>query len=101
MKAVVVRRGETCPQVVDIETPTLREGEVLVRTLRVGIDGTDHEVLKGNHGGYPDGSDHQVLGHEAVGVVEEIAPGSQTGSDDAVVHENGSRIPKVIWSCRQ
>jgi threonine dehydrogenase-like Zn-dependent dehydrogenase len=41
-----------------------------VRTLRVGVDGTDHEVIAGTHGGFPEGDDHLVLGHEAVGVVE-------------------------------
>jgi threonine dehydrogenase-like Zn-dependent dehydrogenase len=40
-----------------------------VRTLRVGVDGTDHEVISGAHGGVPAGDDHLVLGHEAVGVV--------------------------------
>jgi len=42
-----------------------------VRTLRVGVDGTDHEVIAGTHGGFPDGEGCLVLGHEAVGVVED------------------------------
>lgn len=71
MKAVVVRRGETSPTVVERERPEPESGEALVRTLRVGIDGTDHEVLAGGHGGFPDGADQMVLGHEAVGVVED------------------------------
>ncbi|MFB6194578.1 MAG: glucose 1-dehydrogenase [Haloplanus sp.] len=71
MRAIAVERGESRPRVIDVERPTLGEGEVLVRTLRVGIDGTDHEVIKGSHGGYPEGADYQILGHEAVGVVED------------------------------
>jgi threonine dehydrogenase-like Zn-dependent dehydrogenase len=57
---------------------------VLVRTLRVGIDGTDHEVVAGSHGGFPEGADSMVLGHEAVGVVED---GNDTGLEagDVVV----------------
>lgn len=69
MKAVVIERGETTPTVHELPQPDPEVGEVLVRTLRVGIDGTDHEVITGNHGGYPEGEDYQVLGHECVGVV--------------------------------
>ena len=66
-----VTRGEDGPQLLERERPSPDPGEALVRTLRVGVDGTDHEVLNGSHGGFPDGADHMVLGHEAVGVVEE------------------------------
>ncbi|WP_121821901.1 glucose 1-dehydrogenase [Halostella salina] len=69
MKAVAVRKGETNPTIVEKPRPDPDAGEALVRTLRVGVDGTDHEVLSGAHGGFPDGEDHLVLGHEAVGVV--------------------------------
>lgn len=71
MRAVVVRRGEQRPEMIGIDEPTLRSGEVLLRTLRVGIDGTDHEVVRGNHGGFPAGDDYQILGHETVCVVED------------------------------
>jgi threonine dehydrogenase-like Zn-dependent dehydrogenase len=71
MRAVVVRQGESEPTVADLPRPDPGPGEVLVRTLRVGVDGTDHEVIAGNHGGYPEGDDYLVLGHEAVGVVAE------------------------------
>ncbi|KAA9404849.1 glucose dehydrogenase [Haloarcula hispanica] len=70
MDAIAVKRGKTRPERIDIERPEPDEGEVLVRTLRVGIDGTDFEVLSGSHGEFPEGSDYQILGHEAVGVVE-------------------------------
>jgi threonine dehydrogenase-like Zn-dependent dehydrogenase len=71
MMAVVVRRGERRPDIIEIDEPTPRSDEVLLRTLRVGIDGTDHEVVSGNHGGFPTGDDYQILGHEAVCVVED------------------------------
>jgi len=69
MRAIVVRRGESQPRLCEVQAPEPGPGEVLVRTLRVGIDGTDHEVLTGSHGGFPAGKSHQILGHEAVGVV--------------------------------
>ena len=71
MKAVVISPDRSEPTVRDVPDPVPGRGEVLVRTLRVGIDGTDHEVVGGNHGGYPEGESYQVLGHEAVGVVED------------------------------
>lgn len=70
MQAIVVERGSTTPSLLDLPKPEPEPGEVLVRTLRVGIDGTDHEVISGSHGSYPEGQDFQILGHEAVGVVE-------------------------------
>mgnify|MGYP000459968382 CR=1 FL=1 len=71
MRAIAVERGETRPRVIDVPRPEPEDGEALIRTLRVGIDGTDHEVIEGDHGGYPAGADYQILGHEAVGVVED------------------------------
>ena len=71
MDAIAVTRDDRTPQVVDLPRPEPGPGEALVRTLRVGVDGTDHEVIAGDHGGFPEGDDHLVLGHEAVGVVED------------------------------
>lgn len=71
MRAIVFESGEETPTIRELPTPSIEAGEVLVRTLRVGIDGTDHEVIKGNHGGFPAGTDYLVLGHEAIGVVED------------------------------
>jgi threonine dehydrogenase-like Zn-dependent dehydrogenase len=85
MQAVAIRRGETAPTVIETEKPAPAPGEALVRVLRVGVDGTDYEVIEGDHGGYPDGDDHLILGHEAVGVVEEV------NADDGQVAETYGR----------
>ncbi|EMA46569.1 glucose 1-dehydrogenase [Halobiforma nitratireducens] len=71
MNAIAIKAGRSSPEVIDVDVPDPDDGEALVRTLRVGIDGTDFEVLEGNHGGFPDGEDYQILGHEAVGVVDD------------------------------
>ncbi|QZX99676.1 glucose 1-dehydrogenase [Halobaculum rubrum] len=84
MKAIAVRRGEETPTVLEKPRPDPAEGEALVRTLRVGVDGTDHEVIAGSHGGYPEGEDHMVLGHEAVGVVVDTN-GTGLSEGDVVV----------------
>ena len=69
MKAIVTYEDGDEPVVIEKPRPEPADGEALVRTLRVGVDGTDHEVIAGGHGGTPEGDDHIVLGHEAVGVV--------------------------------
>src|SRR5947199_640926 len=45
---------------------------VLVRILRVGVDGTDKEINAAEYGEAPEGSLFLVLGHESFGVVEEV-----------------------------
>ena len=87
MKAVIVKRGDTRPMVAEVDEPTPGSGEALLRTLRVGIDGTDHEVIEGNHGGFPNGDDYQILGHEAVAVVADA-----NGTD---LEENRLVVPTV------
>ncbi|MES3518086.1 MAG: glucose 1-dehydrogenase [Natronomonas sp.] len=70
MKAIGIEAPGGEPRLMEVPRPDPAEGEALVRTLRVGVDGTDHEVIAGTHGGLPPGADYLVLGHEAVGAVE-------------------------------
>ncbi len=91
MDAVVLREGEQTPTVVEKPKPDPEPGEALVETLRVGVDGTDHEVINGLHGGFPDGEDHLVLGHEAVGVV--VDPNGTDLTDGDVVVPTVRRTP--------
>ena len=84
MDAIGIERGADEPRLLELPRPEPAPGEALVETLRVGVDGTDHEVIAGNHGSPPDGQDHLVLGHEAVGVVE-TAPGTDLEAGDVVV----------------
>lgn len=47
---------------------------VVVKVLQVGLDGTDREVIAGRHGSPPPGNSFLVLGHENLGVVEQVGP---------------------------
>ena len=47
---------------------------VLVKVLRVGVDGTDKEINAAEYGAAPDGYDFLVIGHEGFGQVEEVGP---------------------------
>lgn len=71
MKAIAVAPGAGVPEVVERPVLEPAPGEALVRICRVGVDGTDYEVIEGSHGGLPEGDDRLILGHEAVGVVED------------------------------
>jgi glucose 1-dehydrogenase len=47
---------------------------VLVKVLRVGIDGTDKEINAAEYGAAPAGYDFLVTGHEGFGRVEAVGP---------------------------
>src|SRR5262249_49848402 len=47
---------------------------VLVKVLRVGVDGTDKEINAAEYGAAPDGYDFLVTGHESFGRVVEVGP---------------------------
>ena len=49
--------------------------ELKIKTLEVGICGTDREICSFAYGTPPGGSDYLVLGHEALGEVVETGPG--------------------------
>jgi threonine dehydrogenase-like Zn-dependent dehydrogenase len=60
--------------------------EVKIRTIEVGVCGTDREICSFAYGTPPGDSDYLVLGHEALGEVVEVGPGiSQFKPGDLVV----------------
>jgi threonine dehydrogenase-like Zn-dependent dehydrogenase len=63
MRAIVLD-GQTLYGRSDYPSPTVRDGEVLVRVTRAGVCETDLQLIKGYMGF------HGVLGHEFVGVAE-------------------------------
>jgi threonine dehydrogenase-like Zn-dependent dehydrogenase len=58
---------------------------LLVRSLAVGICGTDIEMAQGKYGTAPAGCDHLVIGHESLGQVVEAPPSSGFTPGDLVV----------------
>ena len=80
MQALVVRPGEAhTAHVADVAPPPGQEGEVAVRTLEVGVCGTDREISEGLFGVAPEGDDLLVLGHEFLGTVEQDGYGFSRG----------------------
>jgi threonine dehydrogenase-like Zn-dependent dehydrogenase len=79
MKAVVVTPGVPgSARVAAIPRPSIDDVPdgrgVLVKVLRVGVDGTDKEINAAEYGMAPPGDDFLVIGHEGFGRVEAVGP---------------------------
>ncbi len=79
MKAVAVLPGKAnSAHLASLDKPDLKtvpNGRgVLVRVLRVGVDGTDKEINAAEYGAAPKGYDFLVTGHEGFGIVEKVGP---------------------------
>jgi threonine dehydrogenase-like Zn-dependent dehydrogenase len=79
MKAIAVYPGKpNSVHLAEMPKPSMQEiaggRGVLVRVLRVGVDGTDKEIDAAEYGAAPSGFDFLVIGHESFGRVEEIGP---------------------------
>jgi glucose 1-dehydrogenase len=78
--ALVVEPGRPhTTRVEEVPATQAREGEVLVRTLEVGVCGTDREISEGVFGVAPADEQQLVLGHEALAVVERTGYGFTRG----------------------
>jgi len=73
---------------------------VLVKILRVGVDGTDREINAAEYGAAPEGYDFLVIGHEGFGQVVDVGPQvTEVKPGDyvvATVRRPGSTIYDVI-----
>src|SRR5215813_481619 len=75
MRAVVVVPPEKSVRLVERSVPDRPRGsEVLLRTVEVGICGTDREIASFEYGTPPPGATEFVLGHEALAEVVEAGP---------------------------
>jgi threonine dehydrogenase-like Zn-dependent dehydrogenase len=79
MKAIAVVPGKpNSIHLREVPKPALeqaRDGRgVLVKVLRVGVDGTDKEINAAEYGAAPPGDDYLILGHESFGRVEAVGP---------------------------
>jgi len=79
MKAVSVFPGmPNSVHIAELPKPSLDQVPngrgVLVKVLRVGVDGTDREINAAEYGAAPPGFDFLVIGHEGFGQVEAVGP---------------------------
>lgn len=79
MKAISVFPGKRdSVHLADLNKPSVDDiangRGVLVKVLRVGVDGTDKEINAAEYGAAPSGYDFLVIGHEGFGQVEAVGP---------------------------
>ena len=79
MKAIAVIPGQkNSAHLAEVPRPVVEDAPggrgVLVRVLRVGVDGTDKEINAADYGAAPAGDDFLIIGHESFGQVEAVGP---------------------------
>src|SRR5689334_695574 len=83
MKAVAVYPGKpNSIHLAELPLPSVADipggRGVLVKVLRVGVDGTDREINAAEYGAAPEGYDFLTIGHESFGRVVEVGPNVRT-----------------------
>jgi len=105
MKAIAVKPGvPNTVHLAELPAPDLNEVPngrgVLVRVLRVGVDGTDKEINAAEYGHATPGYDFLIVGHESFGQVEAVGPNvTEVRPGDyvvATVRRPGSSIYDLI-----
>jgi threonine dehydrogenase-like Zn-dependent dehydrogenase len=69
----------------EIAEPPVADGAILVRTLALGVCGTDREIVAGAYGAAPAGHSRLVLGHESLGEVMQAPADSGFATGDHIV----------------
>src|SRR3984885_14736388 len=86
MRALTVAPGiANSARLDDIPEPPASDGAVLVRTLALGVCGTDRDIVAGDYGWPPPGQKRLVIGHESLGHVKEAPAGCGFKPGDLVV----------------
>jgi len=86
MRAITVLPGmANSGRLDEVPEPSRSEGSVLVKTWALGVCGTDREILAGEYGAAPRGSERLILGHESLGTVQEAPAESGFAAGDLVV----------------
>jgi glucose 1-dehydrogenase len=86
LRAITVAPGKCdSARLEEVSQRPQSEGAVLVRTLALGVCGTDREIVSGRYGAAPPGETRFILGHESLGKVETAPRDSGLQPGDLVV----------------
>ena len=86
MRALTVAPGTAnSARIEDVPEPPVADGPVLVRTIAIGVCGTDRDIVCGNYGWAPSGESRLVIGHESLGTVQEAPPDCDVAAGDLFV----------------
>jgi threonine dehydrogenase-like Zn-dependent dehydrogenase len=69
----------------EVPEPALAEGTIAVRTVALGVCGTDRDIVSGAYGAAPPGQERLIIGHESLGRIEDAPPESGFVRGDLVV----------------
>lgn len=90
MFAIAATPGSELPTTMEMPEPReIAAGEVLCRTLQLGICGTDREILESQAPLVPEGQQQLVIGHECLARVEQV------GSDVTSFRAGDLVVPSV------
>jgi threonine dehydrogenase-like Zn-dependent dehydrogenase len=85
MRVLSVRPGQPgTARLDDAAEPPSDDGALLVRAKRIGICGTDAEIVAGKYGTAPPGAERLIIGHESLGEVVEAQAGAALAAGDLV-----------------
>ncbi|HET7669884.1 MAG TPA: glucose 1-dehydrogenase [Burkholderiales bacterium] len=100
MRAITLEPGKAGSQLLeDIAEPSEKGGAMLVRTLAVGVCGTDRELIDGLFGSACPGNTRLVLGHESLGRVISAPADSGFAIGDIVVGVVRHPDPEPCLNC--
>jgi threonine dehydrogenase-like Zn-dependent dehydrogenase len=86
MRAITLTPGmPNAARLEEVPEPSLAEGGILVRSLALGVCGTDREIVAGQYGEAPQGKERLVLGHESFGEVISAPASSGFETGDRLV----------------
>jgi threonine dehydrogenase-like Zn-dependent dehydrogenase len=85
MRAITLIPGRNGSIALDDVSAPAGHGDVLARTLAIGVCGTDREIVQGKYGSAPPGNDRLVIGHESLAEVLEAPRGCGFARGDHVV----------------
>lgn len=75
MKAVAVSKFKDAPEVMELPTPVLRPGTLLIRVVAAGINPFDWKLIDGIMDGHMQHQFPLIMGNDAAGTVEAVGEG--------------------------
>ncbi len=98
MRAITVEPGvANSARLEQVAEPDPSQGAIVVRTLAMGVCGTDIEIVHGEYGEAPPGAKRLILGHESLGEVVEApeSSGLKPGQHVAGIVRRPDPVPCV------
>jgi glucose 1-dehydrogenase len=88
-------------RIMEMGVPEVSKGEVLLNVQKIGICGTDRDIISGFYGAPPKGSDFLILGHESLSRVAAVGKGVRGfKKGDLVVPTVRRKCPENCLNCR-